>query len=404
MAKMEQNVNYSISTTFTNSNIVINSSVTTIPSILGNLTTRGTAAYGLGPMSEPMYKLGVGILLWMLPIIITIGTIGNILSFVVMLQREMRQTSTFFYLAALAVADTVVLVMSALKTWIRLFSGFEMLHISNLSCKVFMFCTYLSLHLSAWLIVAVTVERFIVVWFPLKATSICSAKRAKFTTCGIALGFFLLNVHLFWTAELITSPRSGRSQCAMSQNNKFLYHDVLPWVHLTLYSFLPFVSLLVFNVLIILSLVKHRQTITSQMTKDDRRTRYNHRKLAVTLLCISFVWMLTTTPSALYTVLPLRPQSASQEATLFFVKVICYIFMYVNHSINFFLYCITGQAFRRQLLKVMCRMCRQRQKPKPKLMFRASRSGSRQETTFPLMHNMYSGSKTSRSSSNSQSF
>ena len=402
---MEQSINYSVATTFTNSNIVqVSANITTTPAVYGNGSTGGTAAYGLDPMSEPMHKLGVGILLWMLPIIITIGTIGNILSFVVMIQREMRQTSTFFYLAALAVADTVVLFMSALKTWIRLFSGFEMLHISNLSCKVVTFSTYLSLHLSAWLIVAVTVERFIVVWFPLKATSLCSAKRAKYTTFGIALAFFLLNMHLLWTGELITNPRTGRATCAMSQSHHFLYRDVLPWVHLTLYSFLPFVLLLAFNILIILSLVKHRQLITSQMTKDDRRTRYNHRKLAVTLLCISFVWMITTTPSALFTVLRLKPKTASQSATVFFVKVICYMFMYINHSINFFLYCITGQAFRRQLVKLMCRMCRRRQKPKPKLMFRASRSGSRQETTFPLMHNMYTGSKTSRSSSNSQSF
>lgn len=402
---MEKFVNYSHQSDLTYSNTLqSNISATTFPTFYGNISTKGSVPFGPGLPSEPLYKLGVGLLLWMLPIIITIGTIGNIFSFIVMLQREMRQTSTFFYLAALAVADTVVLFMSALKTWIRLFSGFEMLHISSASCKTFMFFTYLSLHLSAWLIVAVTVERFIVVWFPLKATSICNTKRAKCTTAGLALTFILLNIHLFWNAELITSPRSGRSMCAMTQNNRFLYHEVLPWLHLTLYSFLPCVCLLVFNILIILSLVKHRQIITSQMTKDDRRTRYNHRKLAVTLLCISFVWILTTTPSALYTVLPLRAKSMSQEALYFFIKVICYIFMYVNHSINFFLYCITGQAFRRQLLKLLCRTCRRKRKPKPKLMFRASRSGSRQETTFPLMHNMYSGSKTSRSSSNSQSF
>ncbi|XP_045156698.1 probable G-protein coupled receptor 139 [Mercenaria mercenaria] len=340
-------------------------------------------------LSNPTYKLALGLLMWLLPIIITVGTIGNIFSFIVMLQREMRQTSTFFYLAVLAIADTIVLFMSAFKTWFRLCSGFEMLHISDASCKLFTFLTYFSLHMSAWLIVAVTVERFIVVWFPLKATSICSAKRAKLTTLGIGLGFFLLNAHLFWTADLITDPKSGRKTCAMLQNNRFLYEEVLPWVHLTLYSFVPFVSLLVFNVLIIISLIKHRQIISSQMTRADKRTRYNHRRLAITLLCISFVWIITTTPSALYTVLPLKGDTVTKAANFFLIKVICYIFMYINHSINFFLYCITGQAFRREFMKIVCRTCRKRRKPKPRLTFRASRSGSGQETVFPLMENMY---------------
>lgn len=356
---------------------------------------RTIVSSGGGLASIPMYQFGLGLLTWCLPIIITIGTIGNIFSFIVMLQREMRQTSTFFYLAVLAIADTIVLFMSAFKTWIRLCTGFEMLHISDVSCKLFTFLTYFSLHMSAWLIVAVTVERFIVVWFPLKATSICSTKRAKLTTFGIGLGFFLLNAHLFWTAELITDQYTGRKTCAMLKNNRFLYEDVIPWVHLTLYSFVPFVSLLVFNILIIVSLIKHRQILSNQMTRADRRNRYTHRRLAITLLCISFVWIITTTPSALYTVLPLKGDTMQKAAKFFLIKVLCYILLYINHSINFFLYCITGQTFRREFMKFVCRICRKRQKPKPRLMFRASRSGSGQETVFPLMENMNSnrGSK-----------
>lgn len=362
-----------------------------------NKSENSSVTQSVDLLSNPTYNLALGLIMWTLPVIITVGTIGNIFSFMVMIQREMRQTSTFFYLAVLAVADTIVLFMSAFKTWIRLCSGFEMLHFSDATCKLFTFLTYFSLHMSAWLIVAVTVERFIVVWFPLKATSICSAKRAKLTTLGLGIGFFLLNAHLFWTADLITDPKSGQKTCAMLQNNQFLYKEVIPWVHLTLYSFIPFVSLLVFNILIVVSLIKHRQIITSQMTRADKRTRYNHRRLAITLLCISFVWIITTTPSALYTVLPLKRDTVKEIAHFFLIKVICYIFMYINHSINFFLYCITGQAFRREFMKLVCRACRKRRKPKPRLTFRASRSGSGQETVFPLVENMYGnrGSKKS---------
>lgn len=356
---------------------------------------------GEGMQTNPTRRLAIALLIWLLPVVIIFGTIGNIFSFVLMLQREMRHTSTYFYLAILAVADTVVLFVSAFKTWIRTLSNFELLHISDASCKTLTFLTYFSLHLSAWLIVAVTIERFIVVWFPLKATSICSTRRAKLTTVGIMLTLFLLNIHLFWTAVLISDPDSDQKTCGMRQDNELLYSDVIPWLHLTVYSFVPFAALLFFNTMIIISLIKHRQVITSQMTKDDRRTRNNNHRTAVTLLCISFVWIITTTPSALYIVLPLKPTTIEEAAKLLLVKVVCFIIMYINHSINFLLYCITGQNFRREFSRLIQRLCRPRKEPKPKLMFKASRSGSGQETSFPLMDNMYlnRGSKASRSSS-----
>ena len=85
--------------------------------------------------------------------------------------------------------------------------------------------------------------------------------------------------------------------------NIFLYMKLMPWLHFTVYCLVPFLSLLIFNGLIIVSLtITQRQFLTNQMTKDDRRMRHIHRKLAITLLSLSFVWMLTTTPSALNTV------------------------------------------------------------------------------------------------------
>ena len=338
---------------------------------------------------NPTYRLAITLLIWILPIIIVVGALGNIFSFILMLQREMRHTSTYFYLAVLAIADTLVLFVSAFKTWIRTWSNFELLHISDASCKTLMFLTYFSLHLSAWLVVAVTLERFIVVWFPLKATTICSTTRAKLTILFLMLALFLLNVHLFWTAELVIDPETGAKECAMLRDYDILYKEVVPWLHFTVYSFIPFATLLIFNILIIVSLIRHRQMITHQMTKDDRRTQYHHRKLAITLLCISFVWIFTTTPSALYTVLPLKPQTMDDRAKLLLVKIICYLIMYVNHSINFLLYCITGRNFRYKFSRLLRGLCQHRRRPTPKLTFKANRSGSGQDTSFPLTENMY---------------
>ena len=69
------------------------------------------------------YKVGVAIVRHVLPIVIALGTMGNILSFFVLMRKRMRYTSVYFYLAMLSCADTVILYLSGFKTWIRLVTG-----------------------------------------------------------------------------------------------------------------------------------------------------------------------------------------------------------------------------------------------------------------------------------------
>jgi len=73
---------------------------------------------------------------YLLPVIIGVGTVGNLLSIAVLLRSRMRSTSVYFYLTILACADTAVLYVSGFKTWIRIMGGFELLHVSDMACKV----------------------------------------------------------------------------------------------------------------------------------------------------------------------------------------------------------------------------------------------------------------------------
>ena len=332
--------------------------------------------------SEPFYVLAINLIKYCLPIIIFVGTFGNVMSFLIMVQREIRQTSTFFYLATLAVADTVVLYISAFKTWIMVLTGFELLHQSTAACKISIFLTQFCVHFSAWLIVAVTVERFLAVWFPLRATTMCNLARAKFVTVMIAMIFILINSHIFWTAKLHTL-HNGQVKC-MSYAYENIVCKVFPWIYLVLYSFLPVLVLLLFNTLIIVNLAKSKPLFQA-MTKNDQQTRYDHQKLAVCLLVISFTWIVTTMPRPLYPFFMEKPRTVSEQAETVFIRTLCFLLMYVNHAVNFFIYGLTGQRFRMELRRFLCRVHLRKQQPKPRLTFKSSGSGSGQESSLPLV-------------------
>ena len=83
--------------------------------LLGNDTSPTSSASTVNHSAE----VAVALMLIVPPIIILMGTIGNLLTLIIMItDRNMRSMSTYFYLAVLAVADTVVLYLGLLTQWV----------------------------------------------------------------------------------------------------------------------------------------------------------------------------------------------------------------------------------------------------------------------------------------------
>ncbi|CAH1797089.1 unnamed protein product [Owenia fusiformis] len=337
------------------------------------------------------FKIGVGLINYLLPVIIVFGLIGNVLSLVIMLRRRMRTSSVCHYLAILAVTDSIVLVVSALKTWIRTWSGFELLHVSNFACKFLKFLFFYSAHFSAWLVVAMTTERVIAIWFPFKATTVCSKKRARIVTLCLAFLLLAVNCHVLITTKLVPdSNRPGKSVCTSEKDDYFIC-DIFPKINLAVYSLIPFVLLLLFNCSIVVALMCHRRFIESQHQSMKGHTgsihsatySANSQKLTLMLLTVSFVWIITTIPYTVYTLFPNHTVSdAREQAVNFLIRVICYLTMYVNHGINFYIYILTGKRFRRELTRIFCGHKQRRRMSSPQVKRKVHKTNS------PLLENL----------------
>ena len=55
------------------------------------------------------FRIHKHIILYVPPILMIFGTIGNLLAFAVLTRRAMRRNCSYVYLAVLAIADTLVL-------------------------------------------------------------------------------------------------------------------------------------------------------------------------------------------------------------------------------------------------------------------------------------------------------
>ncbi|KAK6981880.1 FMRFamide receptor, partial [Biomphalaria glabrata] len=144
---------------------------------------------------------GALLYLYVSPVLLILGTLGNLFSFIILRRKQMLKVSSYLYLATLAIVDTVVLYCGLLRHWIRELAQVDIQDTSDGACKFIVTISYVSSDLSAWLITAVTVERYIVVCFPFRASSMCNVSRAKKVIALLIFIILSINVHFLWTVE-----------------------------------------------------------------------------------------------------------------------------------------------------------------------------------------------------------
>ena len=316
------------------------------------------------------YRINKIISLYIPPILLVIGTFGNAFAFLILRNKTMTRQSTNLFLAALAVTDSIVLYFGLLRKWLVVLIGIDFASESKWLCRCVSVLSYTHSQFSAWLIIAVTIERYIVVSQPLHASRFCNITRAKRVIMMLGTIFFLLNIHFMWTVTLAEKDTTGATEfeCDALPQFKFLVSVVWPWIDAVLYAMLPFVLIVIFNTLIIF------QTIRATSWRDDaqkgpminmgKRKTYkdNNVKLTVMLLAVSFTYLVSTFPMAIAMVFhdEWRRESVDQLPKEVFaqrqlIRTVSEMLMFLNHSINFYLYCALGQKFRNQVVKTLCR-------------------------------------------------
>ncbi|KAL8609460.1 hypothetical protein ACOMHN_037982 [Nucella lapillus] len=342
-----------------------------------------------------------------IPAIVSVGVLGNFLCFVTLVFTSLRTTSTCVYMAAIAVLDSIILVLN-LSFLIRGYTGHTEFYLRNdWTCGFHNFLFYFSIHFDVLLLLALTVDRFIVVKFPLKAQSLCTPKSAIKAIAALGLLSFALNFQIFFNARLGPSESFADPLMCWYPDPEidFFMRKIYTWIDASIYSFIPFISLFILNLLIIRQLKVSQKfshhftdskigrtysdlstsnisttvagermeepgsisTISGRKTKENRDGEKDSRKKATTntnitvmLLLVSFTFLLLTSPVVLvllykrYHWLPRTPaERARARLTHAFVDNL----MYTNHAINFLLYCISGRRFRQELKRLLARSC-----------------------------------------------
>ncbi|XP_061165763.1 FMRFamide receptor-like [Saccostrea echinata] len=319
--------------------------------------------------THPEFIASEQIWIYVSPILIFVGTIANTLSIIVLLRKRMRTSTTMFYLTVLSFGDMMVLYTGLLRYWIKSAFHEDIRLISEFSCKIHAFLVYFSLDFTTWVLVAVTIDRCIFVCLPFRAKRLCTLKHAKIVVIGIALVMTALNFQLFWGVSF--EVQLGELACThVNDFTEFAW----PWIDFCMFSIVPFTIMIIANILIIKKLFmshkrvashnheaahsEHSESVMNHSNGHSVNVHAKQRKVpSVTtmLLTTNCVFLALTLPIVVYLIVyPYVLYDATDHVTavLQLLWAIANMFQYTNNTIHFFLYCMTGPRFRRELFKL----------------------------------------------------
>ncbi|ELT99964.1 hypothetical protein CAPTEDRAFT_200530 [Capitella teleta] len=273
----------------------------------------------------------------------SIGLLGNIMSFVVLSRPNMRKLTSTVLPRCLAISDTLTLTSYALaicQNYYLTSMG------SRQFCKAVIFMEGCFQMTSSYLVICMTIERFLAVTFPLKVISLVTMVTARITAAvTFVVGFILSSPYLYVMDEM-------RGYCTIPAAKMDIYNR---WTNFdtAFATHLPVALIFTLNLLVIVQL--RRAAVSRRSLSDGSKgDKSDNQAAQITkmLLSVSIVYWLLNTPYAIYLTGRDRffdMSMLSGYCMAYFVQSFTVVLMVSNNGVNFFLYFLTGQRFRREL-------------------------------------------------------
>ena len=321
-----------------------------------NLVTTGWATmakntYIQEAESFTIFKIANFINAYWFPVLVPIGLIGNTLSLLVMLKPNNRKMSTCIYMAAISINDNIMMC-GCFHDYLV-----SVLHIHKwnpIECKINVFMTLFSLQNCTFLILAMTLDKYIAIKWPHKAATYSTPRRAKIISVGLYICVFIYTIPPFFLSSVLGD------QCVAYGISSILSR-VYSWFSFVLNAVIPFTMLIHMNYVIVKTVRNSRKMFRSNDIDTGLKTRQRTMKTAenqvtIMLLLVTtlfFVLLFPTYFRFIYLSFAERdsPLGYARAVLIFQVSFKLYA---TNSGINFFLYCISGQKFRNDLKEILC--------------------------------------------------
>ena len=305
-----------------------------------------------------------------LGIVCVLGYVGNILCLLVLHRAQRhRHSVTYLLLKALAGVDLLYLLFYGfIKMWLQLVpDDLRQNIVPYLYAYVWPFVSML-LSVSTWLMVLLTVHRYIVVCHPLDAQHRCTLRLASLQIAVVCIVAVIMDIPRFFEFEISYCPSSSTNSVIPQHNYTWIYNEYYYHVLyknaliLTYRKLLPLAITITLTVRLVSCLYKarHRRWQMSHVHAHFAAPREN--RITKALLTVVIVFIVCQMPGAVYPLLRLALQLRYGKAfmtllttcgtSLYYLEVIADGLTVINSAVNFLIYMLCSAEFRSGFYKL----------------------------------------------------
>ena len=293
------------------------------------------------------------------------GFIGNFLSFLLFVQKELRQVSTGLTFLLLNIFSTVHL-LSLIVEFLDSIFQVKLFASDVFRCQFILWLQNVTRTICSFLATTVSIDRFLRSEYPMQSRIWCTAKNVTKLSKGYIVFSMILYAFFFYPLNLFDS--SG--QCTFSYNETFRLFalNVLPPIRFVMVCILPSVVMLGCGTRMIFNIRQSRKRVAVQTTapsqgmatigiptlegnhatEDKRRQQIKlDQMLSLMLLANVAAYILSQTPFNIYT-LYYGYQSYDDYTMYSLTRAFLLMWGSIYFGIGFYLFCITSSQFRQQ--------------------------------------------------------
>lgn len=291
--------------------------------------------------------------IWITGSVCLLGFIGNVISFIVLLQA-FKRSPMFYVLRAVAVSDAVFLFsVFVIQTLVNMYPYTGMFYWCYMYRGYIQYGTWPVLMITqmstVWLTVLVSAERYVAICYPLKAASFCTIPKVRRSALTVFFLSVVYNIPRFFEYEIVTNMNMDKTAVGAHEVYRYLYSCIL---YSLLLFFIPLALLVILNAKLIWSLESGRRQ-WQRLSCNQKR----EQMITIIPLCIVIVFFVCGTPALVVNIVDsIYPDIYGYYPHFVTFMVVANLLVVLNSACNFIIYCLLGKKFRAKLLD-LCR-CR----------------------------------------------
>lgn len=274
------------------------------------------------------------------------GTLGNLISFLVLLFTPMNKSPVSVYLMVVAWSDSIVLWWDSSFFWFIEVAG-SPLHGVTRHCNVRMAVPITATFVSTWLVTILTLERLIAVWKPFKMKQWQSRQRSIWMSVVTIVVATIMFCPIY-----LAFDTSG--YCSVIPGWETYVQYGMTWCWVIFVNILPDSLLFFANILILIFLYRSRSNFKGESTKS--KSMESDSKMTYLIMTVSVTHVVLTIPyMSLYLNMTIAGSFGWTDFGPGYTLALEFTFVaaITNHAINFILYSASSQQFRNNLLYIL---------------------------------------------------